>query len=279
MVMESTRPLSIEKPRAAANLRERERWTSQDIVFSFVELALCLLLTQTIWALVIRPNADAILNAPQRVTNADKADHAVRQLRSPYVILRDYEQESCVVLMFWALAILVYKAVITHRQRQILDVDLVGLPEGTPITLDSAQKISSLIRERLPVAEQGYLLPRAILAAIDRFAATRNVQDASSVVHTVCDAEAERQDSELSIIRYIAWAIPSIGFIGTVRGIGDALAQIHKAVSGDITGVTDSLGTAFNSTLIALLVSIVLMFIIHQLQAAQEQLVLETRRY
>ena len=43
MVMESTRPLSIEKPRAAANLRERERWTSQDIVFSFVALALCLL--------------------------------------------------------------------------------------------------------------------------------------------------------------------------------------------------------------------------------------------
>jgi hypothetical protein len=43
--------------------------------------------------------------------------------------------------------------------------------------------------------------------------------------------------------------------------------------------VTDSLGTAFNSTLVALLLSIVLMFVIHQLQAAQEQLVLDTRRY
>ena len=199
--------------------------------------------------------------------------------QSIFVILRDYEQESCVVLMFWALAILVYKAVITHRQRQILDVDLVGLPEGTPITLDSAQKISSLIRERLPVAEQGYLLPRAILAAIDRFAATRNVQDASSVVHTVCDAEAGRMDSDLAIIRYIAWAIPSLGFIGTVRGIGDALTQINKAISGDVAGVVDALGTAFNSTLVALLISMVLMFVIHHLQAAQEQLVLDTRRY
>ncbi len=38
------------------------------------------------------------------------------------------------------------------------------------------------------------------------------------------------------MIRYISWAIPSIGFIGTVRGIGEALAQADKAVQGDIAG-------------------------------------------
>ncbi|NIO11002.1 MAG: MotA/TolQ/ExbB proton channel family protein, partial [Deltaproteobacteria bacterium] len=86
-------------------------------------------------------------------------------------------------------------------------------------------------------------------------------------------------ESELSIIRYIAWAIPSIGFIGTVRGIGNALGQAHQAVAGDITGVTQSLGVAFNSTLIALLISIILMFIIHQVQLMQERLVLGTERY
>jgi len=118
-----------------------------------------------------------------------------------------------------------------------------------------------------------------VLAAIDRFSSTRSVQDASSVVHTICDDEAERLESELSIIRYIAWAIPAVGFIGTVRGIGNALAQAHKAMEGDITGVMDNLGIAFNSTFIALLISIVLMFLIHQLQSMQEKLVLDTRRY
>ena len=68
------------------------------------------------------------------------------------------------------------------------------------------------------------------------------------------------------MIRYISWAIPSIGFIGTVRGIGEALAQADKAVQGDIAGVTQSLGVAFNSTFIALLISIFLMFLVHQLQ-------------
>ena len=55
-------------------------------------------------------------------------------------------------------------------------------------------------------------------------------------------------------------AIPSIGFIGTVRGIGEALSQAHVAVEGDIAGMTASLGVAFNSTFVALVVSIFLMF-------------------
>jgi biopolymer transport protein ExbB/TolQ len=81
------------------------------------------------------------------------------------------------------------------------------------------------------------------------------------------------------MVRYIAWAIPSIGFIGTVRGIGDALGQAYRAVEGDITGVTESLGVAFNSTFVALVLSIVLMFLLHQLQLVQERLALETQSY
>ena len=81
------------------------------------------------------------------------------------------------------------------------------------------------------------------------------------------------------MVRYISWAIPSIGFIGTVRGIGDALGQAYKAVEGDISGVTVSLGVAFNSTFVALVLSIIIMFALHQLQLSQERLVLNTQRY
>jgi biopolymer transport protein ExbB/TolQ len=118
-----------------------------------------------------------------------------------------------------------------------------------------------------------------LLTGIERFSATRNVQDVSTAVQDICDAEGERLESELSIIRYIAWAIPSVGFIGTVRGIGDALGQAHRAVEGDITGVTENLGVAFNSTFVALVISIVLMFFIYQLQLLQERLVLDSDRY
>ena len=133
--------------------------------------------------------------------------------------------------------------------------------------------------EALPEREQDYLLPRTLVSALQRFATTSSIQAVSDTIKESCEVESDRLDSELSMVRYIAWAIPSIGFIGTVRGIGDALAQAYKAVEGDISGVTASLGVAFNSTFVALVLSIVLMFCLHQLQLTQERLVLDCQRY
>ena len=53
----------------------------------------------------------------------------------------------------------------------------------------------------------------------------------------------------------------------------------HQAVEGEIAGVTQSLGVAFNSTFVALLISILVMFLLHQLQLHQERLVLDTETY
>jgi biopolymer transport protein ExbB/TolQ len=157
-------------------------------------------------------------------------------------------------------------------------MELVPLSEGTKILPEDTREYARQI-QALPDSEQRLLLPRSLLAALARFGATRNIQDVSATAHAVFESESERLDSELSMVRYIAWAIPSIGFIGTVRGIGEALGQAHKAVEGDIAGVTQSLGVAFNSTFIALLLSIVLMFLLHQLQLQQERLVLDTETY
>ena len=52
-----------------------------------------------------------------------------------------------------------------------------------------------------------------------------------------------------------------------------------QALAGDISGMTDSLGVAFNSTLIALLISIFLMFLFHQLQRLQDDQILDTKAY
>ncbi|HED18957.1 MAG TPA: MotA/TolQ/ExbB proton channel family protein [Gammaproteobacteria bacterium] len=206
----------------------------------------------------------------------DNPDYVQR--RSFYVVVKDYEQETCFILMLWALAILVYKGHAVYLQQKLLERDLLGLPENMPVGIEDTRDLVSRLQS-LPGLERESLLPRALLTAIERFAATHNVQDASTSARAVCDSEGERLESELSIIRYVAWAIPSVGFIGTVRGIGDALGQANRAVTGDITGVTESLGVAFNSTFIALVISIVLMFFVHQLQLMQERLVLDSERY
>ena len=246
-----------------------------EFVFQLFSLLLAFIVVHAVYVAVIRPNAEAFIAEEQAQMEIDP-DYI--QQRSYYVVVKDYEQEACFVLMLWALAILGYKGLITYRQQQQLNQNLIGLPEDSAITVSSTESIIKQIRE-LPERGQDYLLPRVLLAALERFATTKSVQNASTMVHDLCESEGDRLDSELSVIRYIAWAIPSVGFIGTVRGIGDALAQAHRAVEGDITGVTQSLGVAFNSTFIALVISIVLMFFIHQIQLMQERLVLDSERY
>jgi biopolymer transport protein ExbB/TolQ len=123
------------------------------------------------------------------------------------------------------------------------------------------------------------IVPRALMVGLTRFGATRSVQDAAEAVINECEFEATRLDAQLSMIRFTAWAIPAIGFVGTVRGIGVALQEAKYALQGDISGVTAGLGIAFNSTLVALVLCILVMFCLHQLQQAQDRLVLDTRRY
>ena len=246
-----------------------------EFVYQVFSLVIAIIVVHAVYVAVIRPKANAIIR--YQIEQVQKDKNYV-PIRSVFVTLRDYEQEICFILMLWAFAIMGYKGIVIIRQRVLLFEDLIPVSEGIRIFPENTGTFSRSI-QALPQKSQEYLLPRAILTGLHRFGSTRNIQDVSTAVINVCDSESERLESELSMIRYIAWAIPSIGFIGTVRGIGEALGQAYKAVEGDITGVTQSLGVAFNSTLIALLISIVLMFVVHQLQLVQERLVLDTETY
>lgn len=246
-----------------------------EFVFQMASLLIAVIFVHGIYVAVVRPNAAAIIEE-QQIQIEENPDYVPE--RAFFVIIRDFEQEACFVLMLWAMSILGYKAYAASRERALLQQDLVPIAEGMRILPEDTREYARQI-QALPEDEKGLLLPRVLLSALQRFGATRNVQDVSSSAHTLVESEAERLESELSMIRYIAWAIPSIGFIGTVRGIGAALGQAHRAVEGDISGVTENLGIAFNSTFIALLLSIVLMFLVHQLQLMQERLVFETETY
>ncbi len=248
---------------------------STEFVFQLFSLIIAIIIVHTIYVGVIRPNAVAILEE-QRVMSAQDPEYVPQ--RSGYVIVMDFEQEACFILMIWALSIMGYKARDTSHERALLSLDLVPVAEGVRILPEDSREYARQL-QALPDPQRHLLLPRALLAALERFGATRNVQDVSSTMHTIVSSEAERLESELSMIRYLAWAIPSIGFIGTVRGIGAALSLANRAVEGDISGVTQNLGTAFNSTFIALLISIFLMFLVHQLQLLQERLAFDAESY
>lgn len=246
-----------------------------EFVYQVFALVAAIIVVHAVYVTLVRPKAAAVL-AEQSIRIEQEANYTPE--RSVYVLVRDFEQEACFVLALWAFAIMGFKARQSLAERRLLDAGLVPIDDGMRILPDDTRQYARNL-QALPDAQRAMLLPRVLLAGLERFGSTRNVQDVSSVANTLCEGEGERLESELSMIRYIAWAIPSVGFIGTVRGIGDALGQAHRAVEGDISGVTESLGVAFNSTFIALLISIVVMFLVHQLQLLQERFVFDSQTY
>jgi biopolymer transport protein ExbB/TolQ len=274
----ATDPAFTLEKTTAERRRERPHWVLDDAVYSIAALLLSVIVIHSIWTLIIRPRAEAVLSQRVVVTNSANVKAQVLQLRSVYVILKDHEQEICVILCMWSLLLLGRQAQQTQKGRKLLDREYVKIADSQVVLPEDARVYSRPL-EALPKDEQDGFLPRLLMVAYNRFGATRSVQDAAEAVRDECEFETASMDTKLSMVRFTAWAIPAVGFVGTVRGIGAARQEAQGAMGGDISGVTMGLGVTFNATLTALCSCIVVMFWMHQLQQYQDRLVLDARTY
>jgi len=249
----------------------KERY-SQDRIRTLGLLLVAAIVVHVAYTFYVRPQAAGWL-AQQQALQAADAGH--KPSTSIWVIVKDPEQETAIILAIWALGLAVMKTFALGRHRRQLDAGLLRVPTGFRILPGDVREYSHKL-EALPAGERDLIPARTIRRALKRFGETANVQDAATTVHDYCESEAARLDSELAMIRFCVWAIPAIGFVGTVRGIGHALAGAQLALRGDTSAVTGGLGVSFNSTFVALVLSIVIMYVIHELQLRQERLVLDT---
>jgi biopolymer transport protein ExbB/TolQ len=237
---------------------------------------------QTLYHKVITPLATDFM-AKRRIIAARgaSADSAEMRERPVYAIIKDQEPKWEIIFCSWGMIVLAYKLVHISRERSLFKHDFIRVQPGERIipddALDRYKELRSAI-EREPRWRER-LLPECILASLHRFHATASVQDAANAVRERAELAGDELDSSLGLVRYIAWAIPAIGFIGTVRGIGDALNFAEQAIHGDISSVTSGLGLAFNSTFVGLSLCIVLMFFLHLVQGRQEAFIIETQTF
>jgi biopolymer transport protein ExbB/TolQ len=237
------------------------------IIKSLIALVVSIVVVHLVYAGIIRPQAEIVTEAARQLGQTSPRDLVV--------ILKDYEQEICIILMIWGTYLISVKLIVLLKEKYLFTVDL--LERTSSESQDMSEALVAL--EELPGEARETPLVKTLAASIRRYLITGDVQNTSDAIQSSVEALALKLEAENSMIRYLIWAIPSIGFIGTVRGIGQALSQADLALAGDITGMTDSLGVAFNSTFVALLISIVLMFLLHQLQRLQDDSVVDTQAY
>jgi biopolymer transport protein ExbB/TolQ len=118
--------------------------------------------------------------------------------------------------------------------------------------------------------------------ALGKYAISHSAPDVGEVVRTQAEVEMGRFVSGMATVQYLAWAIPAVGFVGTVRG----LAQSFTMASDKTTNVgefmkqaTNHLNFAFDCTLIALVLSLVVMYLLHTIQREEETLIIDCQQY
>ncbi len=216
---------------------------------------------------VIRPKAEAALEAARLAGQSAPREWAV--------ILKDWEQEICLILMVFCAVRILMKMWALWSEQYLFDVDVFKEADESRTPLTETLEAFEALPEEM---SRSHLL-ETLKASLRRYQITGDVQNTSDAIQTSVEALGMRLEADNAMIRYIIWAIPSIGFIGTVRGIGQALSQAEEALVGDIAGMTASLGTAFNSTLVALLASILLMLLLHALHRAQDKRLIDIQAY
>jgi biopolymer transport protein ExbB/TolQ len=191
------------------------------------------------------------------------------------------EQIACYVCAMWALLILQSRYREVWRQRQAFHLELLPTEEGARILPEDARPLARKV-EHL-TGRRPFILANMIRLALGKYAISKSAPDVAEVVRNQADVESSRLVSTMGTVQYLAWAIPAIGFVGTVRGLAGAFGMASAGNDLDMkaftTQATDQLKIAFDCTLVALLLSLILMYLVHVVQRAEEMLVVDAQEY
>lgn len=160
------------------------------------------------------------------------------------------------------------------------ELDREYLPPEDDIIL-TGQDLGELY-QKLRAAPQHRFLPRLLERTVAQYQGNKSVAHAHTLLDSCLDLYLHELDLGYHIIRYIVWLIPTIGFIGSVMGIGGALSVAGASKADDPTllaRTTSEMSIAFNGTFIALLLSAVLVYIMHLAQQKEERALNNSAQY
>jgi biopolymer transport protein ExbB/TolQ len=191
-------------------------------------------------------------------------DHPSRHFLYPFTI-----QNMMHVIFFVALGELFVRWRTAVREKKFLNAHF--LPEDDRTVLVShdlgpiRRRVANLFDH-----ENGFL-PSLINLAILQFQSSSSVEQAAGVMSQQLELMANRLDLRYGLVRFIAWVVPTLGFIGTVYSLGASLSAAgdpSKAL--DLHEVAKTLGVGFDCTMVALVESAILVFLLHLVQEREE---------
>lgn len=192
-----------------------------------------------------------------------------------------------VFLSAWSFAILFIKSRKLALQKKALGLNIVPQDADFVLAPANATQILSEMYEKVDDPKRFLLLNR-ISRSISIYKNIGRISDVAGGLGAQAENDEDYLESTYTTIKGFIWAIPVLGFIGTVLGLSEAIGGFGKVVSqgadiaklkGALSGVTGGLAIAFETTLIALVAALIIQLILTMLKKKEEDFMDECSDY
>ena len=186
---------------------------------------------------------------------------------------------SIAAFFFWSLAILWLKWLKLRLQQRTLKIQV--LPDDPEFVLSplSVEEVTRRIHRSVDDPRQFVLFNR-ILIALSNLRNLGRVTDVDEILRSQAENDESIMESSYSMLHAFVWAIPVLGFIGTVQGLSDAIGGFGKVlasttelsqIKASLQSVTVGLSVAFETTLEGLVAALVIQLMLTGLKKSEEE--------
>lgn len=176
----------------------------------------------------------------------------------------------------WAVGILYLKVQKLRHQKSALYLDVLPVELGSEI---NSQNVANFIDNlyALPSRLRDSMMVNRIRKGLELFEVRHNNGEVAGMMSSQSDIDSARIGGSYALLKVFLWAIPILGFIGTVLGLSQAIGAIDLSdvsdvnkIIGSIGNVTSGLGTAFDTTLLGLVLAMILNFPMNTVAKAED---------
>jgi len=196
-------------------------------------------------------------------------------------------QSVTVMFFIWALVLIWMKKRLLLRQRKALRLEIIPPNREFRITTTNVGEIVSRI-ERIVDNPANLILVNRVQHALFNLKNLRQISDVNNMLESQAEADEARLETSYALLRGFVWVMPVLGFIGTVLGLSEAVggfgdvlksAKDVTEITSSLTNVTSGLGTAFETTLVALVAAVVIQLRMTFLKKSEEEFLDSCREY
>lgn len=187
----------------------------------------------------------------------------------------------------WSFAILWIKSRKHFYQKRTLQLEVV--PTEADFILSSKTVDHVLNRMYLVVDDpRCFVLFNRIHVALSNLRNLGRVTDVDEILRSQAENDQSAMDTSYGLIRGFIWAIPVLGFIGTVLGLSSAVGGFGEVlantddlseITSSLTGVTSGLAIAFETTLEALVAALLIQLLVTFLHKGEEEFLDQCSEY